>query len=265
MKHTLLLLFPLILLLFISCNDNSVEEYDDTEDLAFLEHYRLEAGVNETNSGLLYKVIEESEGYSPGAGDIVVIDLTVEHVVTGDVVIDTYDLGFAEVVPLELLVPDLTGLSEGVQLMNLGAEYEFVIPSQLAWRDGRVFRFKVELLNTQDQFIADYAQQENVTETESGMYYRVIEEGDGELPAANSTVNVNYSGKLINGLEFDSGESSEFNLSGVIDGFSEGLQLMATGSTYELLIPPNLAYGDQSPGYPGAALMFEVELIEILN
>ncbi|ETX12599.1 peptidyl-prolyl cis-trans isomerase [Marinomonas ushuaiensis DSM 15871] len=108
--------------------------------------------------------------------------------------------------------------------------------------------------------------EDGVKKTESGLLYKVITEGKGDKPSATDTVEVDYEGSLIDGTVFDSsyerGESITFPLSGVIPGWTEGLQLMPVGSKYELYIPADLAYG---PGGTGpipanAALKFVVEL-----
>ncbi|MEQ3747268.1 MAG: FKBP-type peptidyl-prolyl cis-trans isomerase [Henriciella sp.] len=120
-------------------------------------------------------------------------------------------------------------------------------------------------------FLAENASKDGVTATASGLQYKVVTEGSGAKPTPANTVRVHYEGKLITGEVFDSsiarGEPTEFGLSQVISGWTEGLQLMSVGSTYELYIPAELAYGANGPASigPNQALIFQVQLIDILN
>jgi FKBP-type peptidyl-prolyl cis-trans isomerase FklB len=107
--------------------------------------------------------------------------------------------------------------------------------------------------------------------TASGIYYEVIEEGDGEKPEATDRVKVNYEGKTTDGEVFDSsyerGKPAEFPLNRVIPGWTEILQLMPVGSTWKAVFPPSLAYGERgSPPNigPNEVLIFKIELIDIL-
>lgn len=111
-----------------------------------------------------------------------------------------------------------------------------------------------------------------VKTTASGLQYQVITEGSGRKPTESDQVKVHYTGTLINGEKFDSshdrGQPATFPLNGVIPGWTEGLQLMSEGSKYKLFIPASLAYGEQgTPGPigPNATLVFDVELIEIVE
>ena len=118
-------------------------------------------------------------------------------------------------------------------------------------------------------FLAENAKKEGVVTLESGLQYKVIEEGSGETPTEKSKVTVHYRGTLLNGEEFDSsykrGQPYTTPVTNVIKGWTEALQLMPVGSKWELYVPSNLAYGNspRGPGGPNSALVFEVELIGI--
>jgi FKBP-type peptidyl-prolyl cis-trans isomerase FklB len=113
-------------------------------------------------------------------------------------------------------------------------------------------------------YLAANAQKPGVKTTASGLQYRVIAEGSGRTPTAADTVTVNYRGTLVDGTEFDSsykrGQPASFPVGGVIAGWTEALQLMKVGSKYELVIPPELAYGANGP-LANQVLVFEVELL----
>jgi FKBP-type peptidyl-prolyl cis-trans isomerase FklB len=118
------------------------------------------------------------------------------------------------------------------------------------------------------EFLEQNKSQPGVVELPSGLQYRVMEEGEGASPKATDQVTVHYRGTLIDGTEFDSshrrGQPATFNVSGVIPGWTEGLQLMKPGARYQFFIPPNLAYAERGSGpliEPNAALIFDVELI----
>lgn len=118
-------------------------------------------------------------------------------------------------------------------------------------------------------FLEENAKKEGVVTTESGLQYKVITQGDGPTPADTANVTVHYEGSLIDGEVFDSsyenGEPVSFALNRVIPGWTEGLQLMPVGSTYELYIPSNLGYGEMGNSrIPGnSVLIFKVELLSI--
>ncbi|MFE8151260.1 FKBP-type peptidyl-prolyl cis-trans isomerase [Brenneria goodwinii] len=121
------------------------------------------------------------------------------------------------------------------------------------------------------QFLAENAQKEGVSSTESGLQFRVLTQGEGEIPSRQDRVRVHYTGRLIDGSVFDSsverGQPAEFPVNGVIPGWIEALTLMPVGSKWELYIPYELAYGERGAGAsipPFSALIFEVELLEIL-
>jgi FKBP-type peptidyl-prolyl cis-trans isomerase len=118
-------------------------------------------------------------------------------------------------------------------------------------------------------FLAENKKKEGIKTLPSGLQYKVIKEGTGKTPKATDTVVTQYKGALINGTEFDSsykrGEPATFPVNGVIRGWTEALQLMKEGSKWQIVVPPELAYGEQGAGPigPNATLIFEVELVSV--
>ncbi len=106
-----------------------------------------------------------------------------------------------------------------------------------------------------DEFLKANKAKAGVVETKSGLQYKVVKQGDGAKPVPTDTVKVQYKGTLV------------FQVDQVIPGWQEALPLMTVGSTYELFIPPDLAYGDRGAPpviEPGSMLIFQVELMEIV-
>jgi len=119
-------------------------------------------------------------------------------------------------------------------------------------------------------YLEENGKKDGVNVTESGLQYEVITEGNGPKPGPTDRVEVHYHGTLIDGSVFDSsverGKTSVFGVNQVIRGWTEGLQLMSTGSKYKFTIPQELAYGAQGSrgGIPPySTLVFEVELVSI--
>ncbi|MFP4502978.1 MAG: FKBP-type peptidyl-prolyl cis-trans isomerase [Candidatus Hydrogenedentota bacterium] len=121
------------------------------------------------------------------------------------------------------------------------------------------------------EVLAKNRENPDITETDSGLQYRVVEEGEGATPEADDEVKVHYEGRFVDGEVFDSsyerGEPAVFNASRVISGWTEGLQLMKEGAKYRFWIPGDLAYGPSGRGGipPNATLVFDVELLEVMN
>ena len=119
------------------------------------------------------------------------------------------------------------------------------------------------------KFLAENKGKEGVQTTASGLQYKVLTMGDGAKPVATDTVKVHYSGKLLDGTEFDSSyarnEPISFALNRVIPGWTEGVQLMPIGSKFVFYIAPELGYGEGGGGPipPNSTLVFEVELLDI--
>jgi FKBP-type peptidyl-prolyl cis-trans isomerase len=119
-------------------------------------------------------------------------------------------------------------------------------------------------------FLEANAKRDGVKTTDTGLQYEVLIEGDGAQPTADNKVTVHYEGKLIDGTVFDSsiarGQPATFPLSGVIPGWTEGVQLMKVGSKYRFAIPSELAYGPRGAGQmigPNEVLTFDVELLGV--
>ena len=121
-----------------------------------------------------------------------------------------------------------------------------------------------------ESFLAENKKQQGVKVTESGLQYKIIQEGTGSKPKADDVIVANYRGSLIDGTEFDSSykrnEPVEFPVNRVIPGWTEALQMMPEGSKWQLFIPAKLAYGEFSPTPaipPNSTLVFEVELLKV--
>ena len=127
-----------------------------------------------------------------------------------------------------------------------------------------------------EKFLAENKAKEGVVTTESGLQYKILTKGTGEIPADTSYVQVNYKGTLIDGTEFDSSykrkdkdgksQPATFRANQVIKGWTEALTMMPVGSKWELYIPYDLAYGSRATGAdikPFSTLIFEIELVGI--
>jgi peptidylprolyl isomerase len=179
----------------------------------------------------------------------------------------------------------IRGWSEGLQLMTPGSSFKFIIPWKLAYGEkGRAPKiparanlvFDVELLEITEPpkpleppaFVMP--PDSELTTTPSGLKYKVLRAAEGPKPLITDSVLVHYAGWLTSGQGFDNsyerGEPANFAVSGVIKGWSEGLQLMPLGSSYLFVIPSELAYGKAGAGGvipPDATLVFQVELLQI--
>ena len=180
--------------------------------------------------------------------------------------------GVGEVIP---------GWTEALKLMVVGEKARLWIPGKLAYGDRPQMGgaptgdlvFDVELLNIVKPPAAPEdvkAAPKSAKKTASGLAYRVLKAGTGKIhPTAANRVTVHYSGWTTDGKMFDSsvarGEPATFPLSGVVKGWTEGVQLMVVGEKTRFWIPAALAYGDkpQRPGAPSGMLVFDIELLNI--
>lgn len=121
-----------------------------------------------------------------------------------------------------------------------------------------------------DAFLAENGKKDGVVTLPSGLQYKIITAGQGKKPVETDTVLCNYKGTFLDGTEFDSstqaGKPVPFELKSIIPGFKEALQLMPVGSKWQIVVPPDLAYGERGAGNvigPNSTLIFEIELVAI--
>lgn len=233
------------------------------------------ANAQKSASGLAWTVLEPASGEEkPGAQDKVKVHYTGW---TSDG--KMFDSSEVRGEPATFGVHQvIKGWTEGLQLMKKGEKRRFWIPAELAYgknpRPGTPagqLTFDVKLL----EIVAPPKPPEDVAapsagskKTASGLAYKVLTEGTGESPTPQNRVTVHYSGWTRDGKMFDSslerGQPATFPLSGVIKGWTEGVQLMKKGAKVRFWIPGELAYGDvpKRPGAPSGQLTFDIELID---
>ncbi|MEM6663757.1 MAG: FKBP-type peptidyl-prolyl cis-trans isomerase [Pseudomonadota bacterium] len=185
------------------------------------------------------------------------------------------ELGVAEDVDLNLVVQALTDRIAGNEPRITMEEGQAAFQELSTVIQARALeeaeKAAAENLAAGAAFLAENGAKDGITTTESGLQYRVITavEGGGS-PTLENTVVAHYTGTLLDGTKFDSsrdrGSPASFPVTGVIKGWTEVLQLMKVGETYEVWIPADLAYGERGAGGeigPNETLRFEIELIEI--
>jgi peptidylprolyl isomerase len=240
-----------------------------------------QSDLTTTASGLQYADLTTGDGTKVISGTIVTTHFTiwVQNGDTNDYVVSSKGndpLTFAEGSGTTVF----PGWEEGMLGMQVGGKRLLIIPPDLALGEqggngippNSTLVMEVELTDAKEPVTMTQVPAEDYTTTESGLKYYDIVEGDGETPQAGQTVVVNYTGWLQDGTKFDSsverGQPFSFVLGtgGVIPGWDEGVASMKVGGKRQLVIPPELAYGDAGSGGvipPGATLIFDVELLSI--
>lgn len=178
------------------------------------------------------------------------------------------DLGFSKE-QIDQLVKGIYVAASGkdcpYELEKIGPELsKFMQAKQQAY----VSKLKEQGKAESDKFLAEVKTKKGVTVLPSGLAYEVLKPGSGDFPKPTDTVKVFYTGTLVNGTKFDSnvgGEPIEFQLTGVIPGWTEGIQKINKGGKIKLYVPSSLAYGEEgNQGIPpNSALIFEVELLDV--
>jgi peptidylprolyl isomerase len=260
------------------------------------------SGYEKTQTGLYYKFYEENKGDTPEPMELL-------DVVLSCVINDTTVIIPENRMILQMMESMFMGdIFEGFKLMHKGDSASFIVrtdstfytllrspmPSEFSVNDIMKFNIRLndfypesEFALKQIEYMKNTFAEETVAaenelnkylsdnkidakQTSTGLYYKKIQDGDGECPQVGQMVKVHYTGKLLDGSVFDSsvdrGEAFQFvvGIGKVIPGWDEGLQLMSRGEKGVLYIPYYLAYGDRGSGPipPFATLIFEVELID---
>jgi FKBP-type peptidyl-prolyl cis-trans isomerase FkpA len=276
--------------------------------LAFMSACNSGSGFKTTKDGLEYRIVKDSAGSQhPAVGDLVEM-----HIVTrvGDsVLFDSRKLNNDQPVQFPLNPPAFKGdMSEGFALLTPGDSAVFRISLDSIRKTGAQLlpwmkptdklQYEVVLLSvksqqevqqereqqaaaqkeTDDQLLQEYFAQQNLkpAKTESGLYYLIEKEGKGATAQPGQQVTVNYTGRTLKGVVFDSNVDPQFNhvepfrfplgQGAVIPGWDEGISLLKKGSKARLFIPSPLAYGPQSPSPDipeNSILIFDVEVTEI--
>ena len=240
-----------------------------------------DADYTRTESGLKYYDFVVGEGATPETGQIVTVHYTgwLEDGTKFDSSLDraqpfTFKIGASQVI---------AGWDEGVATMQVGGKRQLVIPPDLGYGEqgagtsipaNATLIFEVELISVQEGSPDNPAtvEEEDYVTTESGLKYTDFVVGEGASPETGQSVTVHYTGWLEDGTKFDSsldrGEPFTFQIGmgQVIAGWDEGVSTMKVGGKRQLVIPPDLGYGEQGAGNiipANATLVFEVELLDV--
>ena len=240
-NFTLILCCACLFFAFTSCKDKKAETEVPSENNAVDEKEKI--SVTEEEVGYAFGVIIAQSAKQDG------IKLNPKHILKG------YN---------EAMAKDFkeTGLSDAQMVLNKAFQMAQMEKAAKSLEEANAFLEKNKV-------------KEGVLVTESGLQYEVLSKGNDDIhPNEDDEVEVNYSGKLVDGTVFDdsykTGSSVKIQLSRVIPGWKEGLQLMSVGAKYRLYVPPALAYGEQGIAQGGtviipgnAVLIFDIELVGI--
>ena len=181
--------------------------------------------------------------------------------------LSTFDLTPSEIEAVK------EGFADVISGKPSGIDIEIYAPKAKQFAQTRIKTQAEKQVKTGKEFLEKAAKEKGAVKTESGLIYLSLKEGAGAAPSATDKVKVNYLGTLTDGKVFDSSyknkEPIDFKLDNVIKCWSEGIRMMKVGGKAKLVCPSTLAYGDAGAGSglipPGATLVFEVELLDILK
>lgn len=263
-----------------SCNkdENSQAEKDRQKILEYLSANQIQA--EEDPSGIFFRI------FTPGSGDFPLPTSKVYfkfsgYLLDGTVFQETTEDATAEYNLNELLL----GLQYGIAKLREGGQGQFFVPSALGFGGqdlgtvppNSVLIFDVELVKIDNRpqaeidrdKILNYLEEnkiDNAQEDPSGLFYQILEEGEGTNPTINSTVVVRYKGYLLDGTVFDESgaQTATFPLTNLIEGWKIGIPYLKRGGKGRLFVPSELGYGNQASGTipPNSVIIFDVELID---
>ena len=255
-------LFVLLLGVLVSCgNDDKSLTPEEYISLKNLQATELENGVY---------IVVDNPGNDVKPGIQEVVEVSYVGKLTNDLVFDSNT-------DFKALLGDLIpGWSIGLKEIGEGGSCTLIVPYTMGFgtfENGPVpgkstLVFEIDLKKvysslTVDEYIEEYDL--NTTELDKGVQIAIHEAGGDIKPTMDSQVIVDYTGKFTNTLIFDQGENVAFNLSGVIEGFAIGLLELGEGGTCTLVLPSEVAYGENGSGNipPNTPLVFEVEMLKI--
>ncbi len=252
------------------------------EGQAFLDKNKTAPGVVTLPSGLQYKIVKSGPktGASPGVRDRIKVHYE-GKLLNGTVFDSSIARGEPADFPLRGLIP---AWIEAVQLMHPGDEWTIWAPPSLAYGEddkgpipgGSVLEFKMSLIDFTPAppipdgatFLTTNKAAAGVVTTASGLQYKVVRAGppEGGSPKPDDVVAVYYQGSLLDGTVFDTtggGEPAVFQVSGLIPGWVEALQLMHPGDQWTIWTPPSLAYGEKGDEVipANSVLQFQMVLV----
>jgi len=275
MKH---LFIAFALVLFTACSSEDPPKDYTAENEVEIQAYIADNNltVEKSNSGLYYVIDNPGTGLSPTAVDDRVKVIYKGYFTDGTVFDEnTEGADFSAIGGL------ISGFAEGLSYFSEGGSGTLIIPARLAYGSsgsasipgGSVIIFDIELIyvnyiTENDQEIQSYLMDNDLValKSDSGLYYTIDEQGEGQQPKLKDNVKVTYKGYLTDGTVFDENTTGvDFDLERLIPGFAEGITYFKEGGNGTLYIPSHLAYGKNGAGsiQPGDVILFDVSLISV--
>lgn len=268
-------------------------------------------GFKKTSNGLEYKIVKDEKGTNAKVGDY--MEFHIRYKLGDSVLFNSRELNNNQPVPLVVSAPQFKGdLPEGFTMLSEGDSAVFRVsvdsimknsdqpmPPQFQKGKDQKLQFEIKVVKVQDQnqrkqemqsnaekqrttddqLIQDYLKSNSITtaqKTQSGLYYNIVRRGNGPTPVPGDSVNINYTGMLLNGQKFDSNVDPQFQhvmpfwivlqQTPLIPGWDEAIGLLPKGSKAMVYIPSGLAYGaqDRSPQIPAnSVLVFDMEILDV--